>query len=154
MTDDELLAVLEEQERRLRFRSFTNDDAIGLGLALLDAARAEDAAVTVDVRRHGQQLFHAALEGTSPDNDEWVRRKVNVVDRFGHSSYWVGTLCRLKGGTIEEVFLVDPREFAAHGGSFPVVVEGVGAVGSVTVSGLPQADDHRLVVTTLEHFLT
>jgi uncharacterized protein (UPF0303 family) len=153
VTDHELLAVLEEQERRLRFRHFTNDDAIALGLALLDDARAAGAAVTVDVRRNGQQLFHAALEGTAPDNDEWVRRKVNVVDRFGHSSYYVGTLCRLEGGSIEEVFLVDPREFAAHGGSFPVVVEGVGVVGSVTVSGLPQADDHRMVVKALERFL-
>jgi uncharacterized protein (UPF0303 family) len=153
MTDRELLRELEDQERRLRFRRFTNDDAIALGLALLEDARAASAPVAVQVRRHGQVLFHAALEGTSPDNDEWIRRKVNVVDRFGHSSFYVGTLCRLEGGSIEDVLLVDGREYAAHGGSFPVIVEGVGPVGSVTVSGLPQAEDHRMVVAAIERFL-
>jgi uncharacterized protein (UPF0303 family) len=154
MTDHELLRALEDDERRLRFSRFTNDDAIALGLALLDEARASSAAVTVDVRRNGQQLFHAALDGTSADNDEWVRRKNNVVDRFGHSSFYVGTLCRLQGGTIEDVFLLDPREYAAHGGAFPVIVDGVGVVGTATVSGLPQADDHRMVVRVLERVLT
>ena len=153
MTDEELLDVLGEQERRLRFRRFTNDDAIALGLALLDDARAAAAPVAVQVRRHGQVLFHAALDGTTPDNDEWIRRKVNVVDRFGHSSLYVGTQCRAAGGTIDEVFLVDGREFAAHGGCFPVIVEGVGPVGSVTVSGLPQEEDHRMVVAAIERFL-
>jgi uncharacterized protein (UPF0303 family) len=153
MTDQELLEEIAEQERRLRFRRFTNDDAIALGLALLDDARAAGAAVAVQVRRHGQVLFHAALEGTTPDNDEWIRRKVNVVDRFGHSSFYVGTQCRVKGGSIEEVFLVEGKEFAAHGGSFPVLVDGVGPVGSVTVSGLPQEEDHRMVVAAIERFL-
>ncbi|MCU0259459.1 MAG: heme-degrading domain-containing protein [Ilumatobacteraceae bacterium] len=154
MTDDELLRALADDERRLRFSSFTNDDAIALGLALLDAARQEQAPVAIDVRRNGQQLFHAALDGTSADNDEWIRRKCNVVDRFGHSSFYVGTLCRVQGGTIEEVFGVDPREYADHGGAFPVIVHGVGVVGTVAVSGLPQADDHRLVVEVLERLLT
>jgi uncharacterized protein (UPF0303 family) len=153
MTDEELLEVLGDQERRLRFRRFTNDDAIALGLALLDDARAAGAPVAVQVRRHGQVLFHAALDGTTPDNDEWMRRKVNVVDRFGHSSLFVGTQCRVAGATIDEVFLVDGKEFAAHGGCFPVIVEGVGPVGSVTVSGLPQEEDHRMVVAAIERFL-
>jgi uncharacterized protein (UPF0303 family) len=40
-------------------------------------------------------------------------------------------------------------DFAAHGGSFPLHVEGAGIVGSVTVSGLPQRADHELVVEAL-----
>ena len=153
MTDRELLEVLAEQEHRLRFASFTNDDAIALGLLLLDTARAARAAVAIHVRRHGQVLFHAALEGTSPDNDEWIRRKVKVVDRFGHSSFYVGTLCRAEDRPIEDMFLVDGREFAAHGGAFPVIVDHVGMVGSVTVSGLPQEEDHRMVVGAIERYL-
>jgi uncharacterized protein (UPF0303 family) len=38
-------------------------------------------------------------------------------------------------------------------GAFPVLVRGVGMLGTVTVSGLPQADDHRLVVDVLRAFL-
>ena len=44
-------------------------------------------------------------------------------------------------------------EFAAHGGAFPVIVRDVGVVGTVTVSGLPQEEDHRLVVAVLRAFL-
>jgi uncharacterized protein (UPF0303 family) len=40
-------------------------------------------------------------------------------------------------------------DFAAHGGSFPIIVRGTGCIGAVTVSGLPQRDDHNLVVEAL-----
>jgi uncharacterized protein (UPF0303 family) len=59
----------------------------------------------------------------------------------------------LEGATLEEKFLVDGTLFAAHGGAFPVMVRHVGLVGTVTVSGLPQAEDHRLVVAVLRRFL-
>ena len=45
------------------------------------------------------------------------------------------------------------QRYAAHGGSFPIRVAGVGIVGAVTVSGLPQAQDHALVVEGLRDFL-
>lgn len=41
------------------------------------------------------------------------------------------------------------RDFAVAGGGFPILVEGVGCVGAVIVSGLPQRDDHALVVEIL-----
>jgi uncharacterized protein (UPF0303 family) len=151
--DEALLAELAEQETRLRLDRFTNDDAIALGLAVVESARAEGAAVTVDVRRGAHQLFHAALDGTSADNDAWVERKVRVVQRFGHSSLYVGVLLRVQGKTMEEAFLLDERDYAAHGGSFPIIVHGAGMVGTVTVSGLPQLEDHRIVVETLGRFV-
>lgn len=154
MPDDaDLPARLLADEARLQFDRFTNDDALALGLALVEAARAEGAAVTIDIRRGAQQLFHAALEGTSADNDQWVLRKARVVERFGHSSYYMGRSVAAKGRTLAEAYLVDEREYAAHGGAFPIIVRGVGPVGVVTVSGLPQADDHRLVVETLARVL-
>ena len=85
-----LIARMEEQEQRLVFPRFDNDDAWRLGNLLAELARARQAPVTIDIRRDGQQLFHLALPGTSADNDAWIQRKVRTVDRYGHSSYLVG----------------------------------------------------------------
>ncbi|PZT69402.1 heme-degrading domain-containing protein [Streptomyces sp. SW4] len=147
------LEELQEQERRLVFRSFTHDDAWALGSLLVQLARERQAPVAIDIHRAGQQLFHAALPGSTPDNDAWIARKRRVVERYGCASYQVGERFRAKGTTFEESSRLDPDTYAAHGGSFPVTVEGVGVVGAVTVSGLPQVQDHRLVVEALERFL-
>ena len=148
-----LIAELEAQEAELRFPSFSNEDAIRLGLAIAETARSRGRAVTIDIRRAGQQLFHQALEGTSADNDQWALRKGRIAERFGHSSYLVGRRLELSGESLAERYFVDPLEYSAHGGAFPVFVEGTGLVGAVVVSGLPQEEDHALVVECLREFL-
>jgi uncharacterized protein (UPF0303 family) len=147
------IAELEEQERELVFSRFDNDDAWRLGCRLVETARSRSLAVTVDIRRGPQQLFHAALPGTTPDNDSWIERKVRVVERFGGSSYLVGLRARAKGITFAAMHDLPLQEYAAHGGCFPVRVRDVGVVGTVTVSGLPQVDDHALVVEVVRDFL-
>ncbi|MGV4986614.1 heme-degrading domain-containing protein [Streptomyces sp. NRAIS4] len=144
---------LEAQERRLVFRQFTHDDAWALGSLLVELARERQAPVAIDIHRAGQQLFHAALPGSTPDNDAWIARKRRVVERYGASSYLVGARFRAKGTTFEDSSRLDPDTYAAHGGSFPIHVENVGVIGTVTVSGLPQLQDHRFVVAALEQFL-
>lgn len=146
---DHDLAELAAQEERLVFTRFDNDTAWQLGSRLVEAARAAGLPVVVSISRGGQRLFHAALPGTSPDNDEWVERKSRTVLRFGHSSLFVGTEARAAGSTFEERTGLPTSAYAAHGGSFPVTVRGVGVVGTVTVSGLPQLQDHRFVVEQL-----
>jgi uncharacterized protein (UPF0303 family) len=153
VTEAELILRLEAEQRELELTRFDHDDAWRLGRLLVDMARERGAPVTVDIRRGGHQLFHFALPGTSADNDAWVERKSAVVARFGDSSYLVGARGRLAGRSLAERGL-DPLRYADHGGSFPIVIAGVGAVGAVTVSGLPQADDHALVVEALRRFVT
>jgi uncharacterized protein (UPF0303 family) len=149
---EQLIALLHEEEE-LQFSAFTNDMALRLGLAFVDAAKREGKPITIDIARNGQMLFHCALPGTSPDNDAWIERKKRVVNRYGHSSFYVGTLCRSQGVSFEEKSRLDRDLYAAAGGCFPVIVRNVGAVGTVTVSGLPQAEDHALVVRVLREFL-
>jgi len=150
---ERLLEELLSQEQELQFRAFRNEDALLLGMKLVERAKADAKSVTVDICRNGQQLFHCALPGTSADNDAWIRRKNNVVNRYGHSSYYVGTQFRAKNTSFEQSSRLDVDQFAAHGGAFPVIVRNVGVVGTVTVSGLPQEEDHRLVVDVLREFL-
>jgi uncharacterized protein (UPF0303 family) len=149
----ELIEYLRDQEARLQFASFDLDDAWALGTLLVDTARSRALGVTIDITRGDQQVFHAALPGTTPDNDDWIARKVRTVRRFQHSSFLVGRLAEADGVDFHEVFGLSPTLYVAHGGSFPIIVRGTGPVGTVTVSGLPQADDHALVVEVLNTFL-
>ena len=149
----ELLRVLLHQEQTLQLSMFTNETAFELGMRLVEAARQQQKAITVDICRNGQQLFHCALPGTAADNDEWIKRKNRVVNRFGHSSFYMGNLYKSKNTTIQDSALLDPSEYAPHGGAFPIIVKDVGVVGTVTVSGLPQHEDHQLVVQVLAEYL-
>lgn len=150
---DPLIAELKRQEEELQFARFTNDTAMMLGLHMIEAAKREGKPVAINICRNGQLLFHIALPGTSADNDSWIRRKSNVVNRYGHSSYLIGTQYRAKGTVFEEKSMLDPNEYAAHGGSFPLIIRSVGPVGTITVSGLPQAEDHEFLVRTVREFL-
>ena len=148
----DLIAEIEAQERELVLTRFDNTDAWRLGCLLVELATARQLPVAIDIRRGTQQLFHAALPGSVADNDTWIERKVRVVQRYGASSYLVGRRLAAKGQELDASMGVEPAEYAAHGGAFPIRIADVGVVGVVTVSGLPQADDHALVVEALRAF--
>jgi uncharacterized protein (UPF0303 family) len=155
MTNEQssLIASLEAQEEQLVFKRFDNTDAWRLGSAMVAGATERALPITIDIRRHGHQLFHVALPGTTAENDSWIERKVNVVNRFGAASYLVGRRLAASGTELDEALGVEPRLFAAHGGAFPIRVVDVGVVGTITVSGLPQADDHAFVTEMIAAFL-
>ena len=145
------LAELLLHEEELQFATLHQHDGVGPRPAHWSMPRVGTAlAVTIDVRRGDQQLFHAALPGTAPNNDIWIERKNRVVRRFGHSSFYVRH--KAPGSTAPTSSPTSPSTPASTrptGGAFPIIVRDVGVVGTVTVSGLPQEDDHRLVVDTL-----
>ena len=151
--DRTFLEQLKAQEQRLVHARFDDATAWELGLALRAAAAEAGLPVAMSVRRNGQRLFHAALPGASADNDAWLDRKCAVVDRYGHSSMLVGETFRVAGRSFDSDSRLDTNLFAAHGGAFPVLVSGTGCVGTIAVSGLPQRDDHDLVVRVLDGFL-
>jgi len=146
---NEDLDRIAQQERELVLPKLDADVAWDLGSRSRAMARERGLAVVIDVRRFGQPLFYAAMEGTTPDNPEWVRRKGNVVARFHRSSYSVGIREKMKGVSLAESQGLPLSDYATHGGSFPLSVAGAGIVGSVTVSGLPMRADHELVVEAL-----
>jgi uncharacterized protein (UPF0303 family) len=150
---DDILTQLLQEEQELQFVRFNEDTAWKIGRQLVEYAVREGLSVTIDITRGEHQLFHASLRGTTADNDEWVKRKVRLVNRFAHSSFYMGQFLKSKGKRIEEVYLLSESEYAAHGGCFPIIVIGTGMVGTITVSGLPQEEDHKLVVQTIRDFL-
>jgi uncharacterized protein (UPF0303 family) len=105
--------------------------------------------LVVDVRRFGHPLFYSALPGTTPDNVEWVRRKGNVTARFLRSSYAMKLELEEKNSNLFERYGLPVADFAGHGGCFPIRVRGAGVIGSITISGLPDREDHQLAVESL-----
>jgi uncharacterized protein (UPF0303 family) len=150
---EDVLKQLLQEEQELQFTKFNETTAWQIGSQLVEQGIQENLTITIDITRGQHQLFHASLPGTSADNDEWVKRKVRLVNRFGHSSFYMGQMLKHKGKTIEQSYLISESEFAPHGGCFPIIVKGTGMVGTITVSGLPQEDDHKLVVETIRAFI-
>lgn len=150
---DEIISELEKQERELQFEEFTSETALKLGMSLIEKAKQEQKVISIDITRNGHQLFHYSFNGTSSDNDQWIIRKNRVVNRFNKSSFHVGTLLKKTGETIEEKYMISSSEYSAHGGAFPMIIKNVGTVGTITVSGLPQKEDHDLVVSVIREHL-
>lgn len=147
------LAALARQEQALQFDSFTNAMAFEIGSSIVERARAAGKSVAIDITRNGTQLYFHGMDGTTKDHADWIRRKSNLVNRSGHSSFYTHTEVKDNGGDYDHIPTLDAREYAAHGGSFPLVVRGAGQVGTITASGLPGPDDHRMVVEALKAYL-
>ena len=69
------------------------------------------------------------------------------------SSYAEALAAQQKGASLEQESGQPLRDYAIHGGSFPLRLAGLGVVGAVTVSGAPEREDHALVVEALAHLL-
>jgi uncharacterized protein (UPF0303 family) len=143
------LQTIAAQEHALVFPRFDYALAWQLGANLRELAIARAYALAIDVRTFGQPLFLCALDGTTPDNIDWVRRKSNVVAHFRRSSYAIGLRMQQAGTTLADKHGLPIVDYAPHGGAFPLTVAGAGVIGSITVSGLPQRLDHEFVVEAL-----
>ena len=147
------VAQIKIQEERLRFTKFDDADAWDLGSQMRSAAVARKLPLVIDIRVAGRTLFYTALPGTSPDNAEWVRRKINVVMRLHKCSYRVSREIAQSGQALDELRGLHPIDVAPHGGCFPIHIIGTGIVGTVTVSGIPQREDHNFVIAALCEYL-
>ena len=149
MAQTQDLARIVEQEGTLIYDDFGEAQAYRLGTLIHQMARERRLAVVIDIRFWDRPLFFAALPGSTGANAEWARRKINSVRLYHKSSYRLF----LEMGARERIFRPDfghsSADFAIAGGAFPLRVRKVGVVGAVAVSGLPQREDHALVVTAL-----
>lgn len=153
MDIDADLVRIALQEEELQFEAFGPEVAWQLGCRMREAALAAGHRIAIELRLNGFPLFHCALDGSSPDNAEWLRRKRNVVERFHKSSYAMGLMMDKRGLTLETRYGLPLADYVGAGGGFPVRVRGTGVVGFIGVSGLAQRDDHAFIVAQLAAFL-
>ncbi len=153
MTNATDIAKILEQERTLVFSRFDESDAFVIGCVIKAVVEKAGSGALIDIRFWDRQLFCCAMKGTTADNADWVRRKVNVVQRFHTASYRKALELKEAGSGFEATRGTDPLDYAAAGGGFPIKLKDGPVVGCITVSGLPQRDDHRVVVEAIAHHL-
>ena len=141
--DLDSLAAEAETLILLRFDETT---ALQLGAILLDMA--QGLPVVINIRNAHRTFFHAALPGAQANNDNWARRKSNTALMMGRASMAVGLKNAERKQTLSRDGLSD-ADYSDNGGAVPLRVAGVGMVAVATVSGLPQEDDHRLVIRAI-----
>jgi uncharacterized protein (UPF0303 family) len=153
MSLDEDLERIALQEETLRFERFDAGTAWEIGSRLKTAAEQQNATVAIDVTLAGQCLFYYAMPGATPNNADWIRRKRNSVIHFQRSSYAIGR--QLERDHVDFVgrYGLPVADYATHGGCFPIRLFTTGVIGTITVSGLPQREDHALVVQVLAEYL-
>ncbi len=147
------LTEIERQEQELQFSCFNHEVALEIGSRLLNMARTKQLPVAIDVTMCRQQLFHAALPGTSVINEHWLRRKINTVYYFMTSSMAMQLKMEAEKKSLTEVHSLPEGDFAAAGGAFPVIVKDTGMVGTIAVSGMTSEEDHGLIVACIGEYL-
>jgi uncharacterized protein (UPF0303 family) len=146
------IAILKQQENVLQFKRMSEDDAWALGSQMRQAAITASLPFVIDIRVGIRPLFYCALPGSTPENPDWVRRKINTVYRFEASSYRTALEYQARGANFDVSRGLDPLQFAAAGGGFPIRIAGMVA-GVVTVSGVPQREDHAFVTEQIARHL-
>jgi len=149
MTIDNLL----EQQKEFQFDTFTNDDALQLGLIIVKIATEEiKKGIAVHIETDEYPLFTHFMEGTSDNNLYWVNAKKNTVKKFGNSSLYMGESYKAQGTSFHTATGLSVKEYQAEGGSFPLIIRGQGRIGTITVSGLTGEEDHALAIEGIKRF--
>lgn len=147
------LARREKEEALLRFAHFSNEDALALGLKIIETAKARNAAVAIDIEVNGTQLFHYAMPGSNKRHAMWIRRKQNMVQTSQVSTLHAYYQLIRDGKDQARDWRLNEADYGAIGGGFPIHVEGTGIVGAVGCSGLAHEDDHQLLVDAISAML-
>lgn len=153
---EEVSAKIEQlrlEQKELVFDQFDEETAWEIGSRIRRKAAEGGFPVAVSVTVNRRRLFGCSMPGAAAINDDWVRRKENMVYRFQKSSYEMALYTRMKGYDLKQQYGFEPTEYAAAGGSVPIVLRGTGVVGAITVSGLAEHEDHGLVVSVIREYM-
>lgn len=153
MTAPQTIEELQIESAELELSAFDPLIAWEIGCFIQKRALAENMPIAFEVARTAHPLFYFSMPGAMPDNTHWIRRKRNVVERFYRSSLMMKLLADREGRPFLERYILSPDDFVSSGGSVPILVKGSGCIGSVTVSGLTQYDDHRLAAEAIRHVI-
>jgi len=143
---------LLEEELILKLPSLSNSDAVEIGEIAITLGNQRKVPIVIQVRIGDWTVFHASLEGSKPENDWWINRKVAVVILKQHSTMFERVSAEERGIDWHKENKVQDETHAIHGGALPLITD-EGFKGILIISGLPQVEDHLFAVEVLTGFL-
>lgn len=147
MYNQDSVAVLEEQLRVLRYKSFDHNDALRLGQLFVEEGKKLDRPTACRIILDDLAVFQYFNQGTNEENNRWMQRKARTVNRMHEPSLLVAAKRELKL-LVDEPWLSDDLHYAFVGGGFPLFVNDVFR-GIILVSGLPHLRDHKFVSSVI-----
>ncbi|SHJ55454.1 heme-degrading domain-containing protein [Paramaledivibacter caminithermalis] len=151
--NETIIEKYKDELNDLVFDNFNSKIALTIGNYIIDIAKKNGYAITIDISKFNHQLFHFSFDGTTPDKDLWIIRKRNVVHHFFTSSIYIAKKLEKDGTNLFDKYGLPVDEYSATGGSVPIIVRNTGIIGSITVAGLKPEEDHNLVIYAIKKFL-
>jgi uncharacterized protein (UPF0303 family) len=147
-TSEQLLA----EELVLTLPHLSNSDAVEIGEIATALGAQRKIPIAIQVRIGDWIVFHASLQGSKPENDWWINRKVAVVKLKQHSTMYERVSAEERGVDWHKENNLQDETHAIHGGALPLITN-EGFKGILIISGLPQVEDHLFAVEVLTEFL-
>ena len=136
--------------KKIEIDSFSNKLGLEIGLAIVDLAKERNQNIAVQVERINHTIFLFVDDNLPKDKHNWLRRKANVTKHFEESSLSVKNDLAKGNMTLEKTFALDEKEYLAKGGSIPIFVKNAGMTAIITVSGLHDVEDHKIIIEALK----
>jgi len=144
---------LLEHELSTTLISLNNEDALAIGKLATEIGISRNLPIAIQVQIGEWIVYKAALPGSKPENDGWIKRKANVVLLKHHSTMYERVLAEENSRDWHLDNGVEDATHAIHGGGFPLSTK-EGFKGILLISGLPQVEDHLLAVEILKTYLS
>jgi uncharacterized protein (UPF0303 family) len=129
------LDKIHELQERLIFKEFNSKTAWEIGNMLYERAKKENKIITISIVLNGHRLFYYSF------------------DYFFKSSYEVALLMQIKKDNLSNRYGLPADSYAASGGSVPIILENTGVVGTITLSGMAQDEDHYFITDIIGSYL-
>ncbi|WGH76165.1 heme-binding protein [Tenacibaculum tangerinum] len=142
--------MADEIIKKIELTKFNNEVALQMGLAIVEFAKKQNQHIAISVERLHYTVFLFVDDTLCSDNLNWLRRKANVAKRFEESSLRVKHDLTNGNMTLKETFALNPKDFLAKGGAIPIFVKDAGMIAFISVSGLKDEEDHKIIVDALK----
>lgn len=145
--------LLLAEEELLLLPTLDKGGCIEIGQIATELATSKSLPVAIQVRLGDQIIYHAALPGSTPENDWWINRKARVVRLKQHSTIYERVLAQEQGINWHKENNLSEETHATHGGGLVLKTKDQIFLGTLLISGLPPVQDHLFGVAVLTEFL-